>query len=526
MSKKKKPLSPSSPDSPEVHTDAPGEKIFLCAACFLAGAAIMAVELAGNRLITPIFGNTLYTWTGLISVILVAIAVGDYVGGWLVDRYPNFRVLGLLFLLAGFFTVMIKPVLELFRSTIEKVDVVSGPIWVSLILFSIPACLLASVSPFTVRLLSRTLSDQKIGLSAGLVGMLGTLGSFLGTLATGLYLIPTVGLKAIFIGCAAIQFVVGLIAWVIFGKPKKAGGLVAAVLTFAAAGWLAASASAPVAKGVQWAKSSFYHDIRVIDEPYRDGNTARLLRLDTTHEGAQVLETGELLFDYQKFWKLSHVLTPHLKSALFIGGGGFGMPEHVSRDFPGADVTVVEIDPAVIEAGRKCFRLDEFPKVNAVAADGRRFLTHSDKKYDLIFGDAYSGVQSVPAHLTTQEFFRQVHGHLADRGVFMMNLIGAVQGKQSTYFRAMAATLRSVFPQVTALAVENPFSPGIQNIIFIASKGDVPLPEPSSIASIELRNMLDARVASVLLDGGKVITDDTNPAEHYVAMQVNADRRQ
>jgi len=522
VSKKKKDVSADG----EAHVSAPGEKLFLCAACFFAGAAILAVELAGNRLITPIFGNTLYTWTGLISVILVAIAVGDYVGGWLVDRHPNFRVLGMLFLLAGFFTLLIEPVLELLRAGLEKnIDVVSGPIWVSFVLFSIPACLLASVSPFTVRLLSRTLSDQKIGLSAGLVGMLGTLGSFLGTLATGLYLIPFAGLKAIFIGCAVIQFVIGLGALLLFGKPAGKGAL-AAVAVFAIGALLAVYASAPKPPYMVWEKSSFYHDIKVIDEPYRDGKTARLLKLDTTHEGAQELETGELLFDYQKFWKLAHVFTPNLKSALFIGGGGFGMPERLSTDFPAADITVAEIDPAVIETGHKYFRLDQFPKVKVVASDGRRFLTQSDKRYDMIFGDAYSGVQSVPAHLTTREFFTQISNHLEDNGVYMMNLIGAIQGNQSTYFRAINTTLRSVFPQVIAFGVQNPFSNDIQNIVFVAFKHPITMPDTSTIASEEIRGLLQNRIEPVLLEGkGILITDDRNPAEHFVALQVGGDHR-
>jgi hypothetical protein len=58
---------------------------------FFSGAAVMIVEFSGNRLLAPAFGNSLYTWTGLIGVILVALSCGDYLGGWLVDRRPSPR---------------------------------------------------------------------------------------------------------------------------------------------------------------------------------------------------------------------------------------------------------------------------------------------------------------------------------------------------------------------------------------------------------------------------------------------------
>ena len=41
--------------------------------CFVAGAALMIVELTGYRVLAPVFGNSLWTWTALIGIILVAL---------------------------------------------------------------------------------------------------------------------------------------------------------------------------------------------------------------------------------------------------------------------------------------------------------------------------------------------------------------------------------------------------------------------------------------------------------------------
>lgn len=43
----------------------PLRRAVLAAICFLAGAAIMVIEISGNRLLAPLFGNSIYTWTAL-----------------------------------------------------------------------------------------------------------------------------------------------------------------------------------------------------------------------------------------------------------------------------------------------------------------------------------------------------------------------------------------------------------------------------------------------------------------------------
>lgn len=512
----------------EAHVGSLRERVFLGAACFASGAVIMAVELAGNRLITPVFGNTMYTWTGLISVVLVAIAVGDYIGGWLVDRFPSFRVLGGLFIAGGIITALVLPAMELVRPLLSGLSVVWGPIWVSLWLFSLPACVMAAVSPFTVRLLSRTLDDRRIGLSAGLVGMLATLGSFIGTVATGIYLIPTVGLRAIFLGCALLQFVLGVLAlWFFGGRVRVVTGSVV-TLVFAGSCLLAWLARPPAPEGFIWGYSSFYHDISVIDHPRADGTTARLLKLDTTNEGAQVVETGELVFDYQRYWELATIWLPEVRRALFIGGGGFGMPQHLARRHPDAAVEVVELDPKVIEVGRLFFRLDEHPTVEAIAMDGRRFLERTPGGYDLIFGDAYSGVHSVPAHLTTVEFFELLRSKLAPDGVYLMNLISAFRGPTADFFEAVYATLREVFPHVLVFAVVDPLSTANQNLILAASSRDLlaEMPSVEDAPSFALRRIIGSRVPedALQVEGVRVITDNLNPSEHIVADQLRAQR--
>ena len=53
------------------------------------GAAIMIVEILGAKMLAPYLGTSHFVWTAQIAVTLVALAIGYYAGGRLVDRSPQ-----------------------------------------------------------------------------------------------------------------------------------------------------------------------------------------------------------------------------------------------------------------------------------------------------------------------------------------------------------------------------------------------------------------------------------------------------
>ena len=71
------------------------------ATAFVSSMCIMTVELVAGRLIARHVGNSLYTWTSVIGVVLAGIAVGNWVGGRLADRFKPRNALSVLFALAS-----------------------------------------------------------------------------------------------------------------------------------------------------------------------------------------------------------------------------------------------------------------------------------------------------------------------------------------------------------------------------------------------------------------------------------------
>lgn len=483
----------------------------------------LVIEIAGNRLLSPLFGNSLHTWTALIGVVLVAMSIGDYLGGLLVDRAPRLSLLGYLLLAASAWTLLVPVLYAWLRGATAHAGLISGPLLTSLVLFAVPACLLAAVGPFIVRLLSRTSQDREIGLSAGLVGMVSTLGSFAGTLFTGFYLLPQCGVRVIFLLTGLLAGVLGM-AVLLWCRVDRSLAPVAALAVVAVAGAANVSGNPKPPARVIHEEQTFYHDLRVEESTTEYGDPIRTLHLDTTLEGGQYVETGGISMTCQLYWRLAEVYCPRLGNALFLGGGGFAAPEDFSRRHPDSRIAVCEIDPAVIEVGRRYFRLNDFPRVTATASDARRFLSNGTTKYDFIFGDAYQGVRNIPPHLITQEFFALAKSRLTDDGVFLMNIISPIRGDHATLLHSILRTLRTQFPftQVYAVKPDRPTEPN--NVIVMGATREPRVQARPAATEEVTRFLLSTRLPDALDEprGVMVLTDDHNPAEWMIAKQLMA----
>jgi predicted membrane-bound spermidine synthase len=173
------------------------QRILLYGATFVVGAVVMGFEMIGSRYLYPYFGGGIGTWAGLISTVLLALAIGYYAGGQIVDRWPSTYLIAIATGGAAAYLVCVP----LFADRIMNVTLTSvgdGPLGIlvaSSSLLVVPLSLLGTLSPVIVRLITK--SRDQVGSVSGVVYAVSTLGNVLGTLATAFILIPEIGSRAI-----------------------------------------------------------------------------------------------------------------------------------------------------------------------------------------------------------------------------------------------------------------------------------------------------------------------------------------
>ena len=164
---------------------------------FLVGSVLMGFEMLGSRYLFPYFGGGIGTWASLISIVLCALAIGYFVGGALVDKYPSRKLIGGAVLVAAAYLSLVPRVADLMMSWIlaHWGDGAGAILAAAAALLIIPMSLLGTFSPVAVRLLIRQVHHT--GRVSGLVYGISTLGNVTGTLVTTFVLIPAIGSREI-----------------------------------------------------------------------------------------------------------------------------------------------------------------------------------------------------------------------------------------------------------------------------------------------------------------------------------------
>src|SRR5512136_702511 len=162
---------------------------------FISSFCILVIEIVAGRIMAPYVGVSLYTWTSIIGVVLAGISIGAYLGGRIADRYPRSSTLGWLLFLSGLGAFSISPLTNLVGGAQFETSLMSRILLITAIVFFVPSCLLGMISPVVVKLTLNNL--EKTGNVVGKIYAFSTLGSILGTFATGFFLISWMGTRHI-----------------------------------------------------------------------------------------------------------------------------------------------------------------------------------------------------------------------------------------------------------------------------------------------------------------------------------------
>jgi predicted membrane-bound spermidine synthase len=433
--------------------------VYLYVTAFAGGLVSLAVELAASSLLRPHFGTANLVWATIIGLILLYLTAGYFLGGRWADRFPFPATLHQIVAWAAFFIGLIPfvahPVLQMasLGFTTFNAVMLGGSFVTVLVLFSIPVTLLGCISPFVTRLVMRDV--QSAGQTAGRVYAISTVGSFLGSFLPDLLLVPTIGTRNTFVLLSLLLLAVALIG-LARSRPRRLPLYLWMPATIVLLTLLLRGQPVKAARDTVYETESAYNYIQVVD----DGQCRRLLLnegqgVHSIYCPDQLRTTGP--WDYfliAPYFNPPPYTPDRVESVMLIGLAAGTMARQYTAVYGPLPIDGVEIDPEVVRVGWDYFAMDQ-ANLNVIVSDGRYFLTHSDRRYTVIGLDAYR-LPYIPPHLATVEFFQQVHDHLTDDGVVVINV-----GRASQDYRlveAMLATLLEVFPSAHVIEVPKSFN--------------------------------------------------------------------
>ena len=418
---------------------------------FLSGAALMGLEIAGSRIMAPVFGSSIFVWGALITTFLASLSTGYALGGKTADRRPSAALLGSILVAAGLalWLLLARPAPLLALCAAAPVPERFRALLAALLLFALPSVLMGTISPFATRLAARDVGS--IGRTAGTLAAISTAGSIVGTFAMAFLLIPAFPIELILFGLGGVLVLSGAFASR-QGLPLRlviaAGGLVAASGVFV---FRPEPVASPLPGGiVVFRKETAYHRLLVVDQGLR-----RALYFNNFAQGMLDRTSGRIP-DYLYPNGLAAALLWRREPPrnVFVIGLGAGMlPRFFSEKAPEIATTTVEIDPEVVRVAQKYFGFRPDANDRVLVGDGRSLLEREKGPWDAIFLDAFFS-DSVPFHLTTLEFFELCRDRLGPGGIFAGNLAGLTMGHDQRLFWAVVRSAQRVFPNVAILSHE------------------------------------------------------------------------
>ena len=485
---------------------------FVYLAVVVGGAAVLALELLGTRVLAPFYGASLYLWSALISVTLAALSVGYALGGRWADRTPTVRRLASVIGIAGVWIALIPwlrlPVLSLSESAGLRTAVLIT----ATVLFFPPLTLLGIISPYAIRL--RAASLDTVGRTAGNLYSISTIASVLAALVTGFVLIPNIGVSRLLFEIGFVLVATAVLGVIISTRPRIAAAAAIALVVIGVLVYrLAPVEAADPARGLVAIEQSAYGEIRVIDH-----EDLRYLVLDGgTHTVVDPL-TWQSHFPYVNVLDIAKGFFERPGRMLLVGLGGGSVAKSFSRD--GWHVDAVEIDPEVTAVARAHFGFTE-EDATVHEMDARQFLLTTQNQYDLIVMDAF-GSSAIPFHLVTSEAFALIRSHLTPGGVVAMNV--ETVGWDDILVRSLSATARQSFSHVTVCPIAEP-PDQLGNVVLMISNREMNLKEEPPVPKERFSPEYDRAHAwenrfEPRPESAPVLTDELNPVDVW-AERVN-----
>ena len=449
----------------------------LLAAVAMAGCLGLFYQIAWTRLLIPVVGSSVYAFTIILTTVLLGIGVGS-----LLAAVPSFREsscwravavtlgLGSCSVLAGLFAVNELPAMftAMAQGTGDRTWLLflsQGVLAASIVL--VPACSMGAVLPLGIAAWRNEVGSR--GWAVGGMYAANTIGAIVGSVLAGFAFLPWLGATGSIRLGATLGMVVTVVLFLLDrtnSQRQRLGwaGLFAAMLA-AFAFTLPQTDVKNLQRGVfrRLQASEDHSPIGSFLLYTREGTNATVTVFRTPNStvlkvnGKADASTGGDMDSQYLLGHLPMFLHPRPQEICIIGYGS-GATVYATAIHPNVTaVDVVEIEQAVLDASEYFDSINhgilEDSRVRLYTEDGRNFLRHQKKTYDVILSQPSNPWIAGVSSLFTAEYYRAASERLEPGGLFCQ-WMQAYETSAETV-RVVLNTLASEFPYVAVFKVSD-----------------------------------------------------------------------
>jgi len=439
----------------------------------LAGGVALGYEVVWSQAIAQFISTRSFAFSIVLATYLAGLALGSALYVRFASKMKNpWSIFGLLIAAAGLVALLEIAGLRLWQLRIQAIvgDLAYRAMGIPFAgmcarffvaaagIVLLPTTLLGAAFPAALQL---TVGKHRIGRDIGAVIALNTIGGIAGTLLTGFFLVPRLGLIRTLGVLAISAAAIGIFA--VFHSPgvsqRIRWGVFAIGIAAAACGIL--TPSDRLARLLAATRG----DGTLVFYEESNGGTVAIVRQGTEQNTFKrlfiqgVSNSGDAMpsLRYMRLQALLPLIIhngePH--SALVIGFGT-GITAGVLLQYPGLTKRVsAELLQAVVRAGpnfRGNYGAFSNPRLQIRLRDGRRDLLQSSDRYDLITLEPPPPSAAGVVNLYSQDFYKMAAARLQPNGLFAQWLPLTTQNDEDT--RSLVRSFLNVFPSATLWTTE------------------------------------------------------------------------
>ncbi len=423
-------------------------RFILLLVILITGFNSLIYEIYSIRLLFMFLAETIEAVSIAISSFLTGLALSAIIFSKLSKRNTNniyiiclLQVLSALYGLIVLYNFEIIPqFLDYFNgfeiSDILKAFLRYSIIWVYLF---IPAFLTGGIFPLITGLYINELS--KSSEQTGIVYFYSTIGSVLGSLVSGFYFIPVLGLKL----TVLITIILSLACALFLCQKKVQYAVVIIFMAFVASKYSAIEYSAKI-------ESRFGNIITQEQSPFGLITVGERNKRKTLYVNYRDMCTDSDTGSEGNLARTALNISGKNSNTLNIGLGCGSTANSLALHSNLKTLDIAEINPTIIKIAKQHFKkytasLNASDNIQIIQHEGYDLLRNSNKKYDAVIVDVEEPTIIHSSALFTKDFFEEVYKKTSDRGVLALWSFQA----NDRFTKVIYNTLKQVFPYVLIL---------------------------------------------------------------------------